>query len=257
MSPQIFSIWFKFRSCSFFFLVGLSRLTKLRFPVILLAYGHILYSLHGLLVLFYVCFVSLREDTFQISKFFFSISGFHNIQWLPLPVSFQYNFVLWYLLASTFFLILSFSCSGVRREPCHFDVCLQDQYVDQPGFYSLAIEVLARCRRRPTAGGRLWAQHLARFSGGCGHCVTGLSEPCHPCGRILFLKFLISLRLLHLHTASQGGGGQDEGVVVGDVKVGGQRGQEDSSLAGSSPHAGSSLSLRTRGTGKVFPYFFQ
>lgn len=152
--------------------------------------------------------MSLREDTFQIYKFFFSISGFHNIQWLPLPVSFQCNFVLWYLLASTFFLILSFSCSGVRREPCHFDVCLQDQYVDQPVFCSLAIEVLAGCHRRPTAGGRLWAPRLAPFSRGCGHCLTGLSEPRYPCGRIFLLKFLISLWLLHVHSASRGGVGR-------------------------------------------------
>lgn len=55
------------------------------------------------------------------------------------------------------------------------------------------------------------------------------------------MKTVISCRLLPLLC----GGGWDESVMAGGVEAGGDGGQEDNSLAKSSPHAQERLSVKT------------
>lgn len=84
--------------------------------------------------------------------------------------------------------------------------------------------------------------------------------PSTPLEEFFLMKFLVSHRLLHLHTARGwvGQGGQGGGC-------GRRERQGDSSLTESSPHVGAvfcgdKLNLggsEQEGAGKAFPYFFQ
>lgn len=141
--------------------------------------------------------MSLIENTLQVSPVFFSLFEFH-IQWLALPVT-----ILFPVTSHHIPLLWDEVCTLFPSGP----------FSEVPGLCSLAPEVSVSAPADLQRTHSCWAQLLAHSYRVGAHFQShreGLCGTFYSHGRFFLMRFLLSHRLLHLHTVirwvAHGGG---------------------------------------------------